>query len=217
MTAAQEQYGGHKLADCKAALEQNNFEVYTVESPRDAQELVVETILPKLDIEVVSWGDSMTLYATGLLDYFKGHKRFTVIETFAPGLSREDSMPRRRQALLADLFLTGTNAVTATGKLVNLDMIGNRVAGLTFGPRYVVLMIGRNKIVPDVRAAMDRVKKLAAPMNAIRHHIKTPCVKTAECMDCKSPARICNTWTIHEKSYPQGRIKVVLINQDLGL
>ena len=217
MTASQQQYWDHKLADCKAALEQNNLEVHVVRNPIDAQELVVKDILPKLDIEVVSWGDSMTLYATGLLDYFKRHKRFKVIETFAPGLSREDSMPRRRQALLADLFLTGTNAVTATGKLVNLDMIGNRIGGLIFGPRYVVLMIGRNKIVPDVKAAMRRIKKMAAPMNAIRHHIKTPCVKTAECMDCKSPERICNTWNIHEKSYPQGRIKVVLINQDLGL
>jgi len=96
-------------------------------------------------------------------------------------------------------------------------MIGNRVAGITFGPRYVILMVGRNKIVVDVNMAMQRIKGLAAPMNANRHGIKTPCVKKSYCMDCKSPERICNTWTIHEKSYPKGRIKIILINKDIGL
>ena len=101
--------------------------------------------------------------------------------------------------------------------LVNLDMIGNRVGGMVFGPKWVVVMVGRNKIVSDLEQAMARIKDLAAPANAIRHEQKTPCVKTAYCMDCSSPARICNVWTIHEKSYPKGRIKVILVNQDLGL
>jgi Fe-S-cluster-containing hydrogenase component 2 len=88
---------------------------------------------------------------------------------------------------------------------------------MVFGPKWVVIMVGRNKIVSDLEQAMDRIKNLAAPANAIRHEQKTPCVKTSYCMDCNSPARICNIWTIHEKSYPKGRIKVILINQDLGL
>jgi hypothetical protein len=213
----QNQFWIHKLKRCKTALEQNNFEAFIADDPDGAKALVIDVILPKLGSEVISWGDSMTLYATGLLEYFTQNDRFTVIETFAPGLSREDSIPRRRQAMLSDLFLTGTNAVTETGVLVNLDMIGNRVAGVTFGPRDVILFVGRNKIVRDVDTAMRRIKTVAAPMNAMRHNIKTPCVKTARCMECASPARICNTWTIHAKSYPQGRIKVVLINQDLGL
>jgi len=217
MTITTDRLWERKLARCQAALEQNNFEVFTAEDPRAAKALVVQAILPKIEVEIVSWGDSMTLYATGLLDYFKDDGRFAVIETFAAGLSRRDSIPRRRQAMMADLFLTGTNAATETGVLVNLDMIGNRVAGITFGPHDVILFVGRNKIVADVDAAMRRIKNVAAPLNAIRHDIKTPCVKTADCMDCKSPARICNIWTIHEKSYPKGRIKVILINQDIGL
>jgi Fe-S-cluster-containing hydrogenase component 2 len=96
-------------------------------------------------------------------------------------------------------------------------MVGNRVGAIVFGPRCVVIMVGRNKLVSDLEQAMDRIKNLAAPANAIRHEQKTPCVKTSYCMDCNSPARICNIWTIHEKSYPKGRIKVILINQDLGL
>ena len=98
-----------------------------------------------------------------------------------------------------------------------LDMIGNRVGGITSGPIYVVIMVGPNKIVQNLDEAMKRIKNIAAPQNALRHSIKTPCVKTSYCMDCKSPDRICNIWTIHEKSFPKGRIKVILINQDLGL
>jgi hypothetical protein len=83
-------------------------------------------------------------------------------------------------------------------------------------------MVGRNKIVPDLEAAMERIKNYSAPANAIRHNaehpeMNPPCVKTASCSNCASPMRICNTWTITEKSFPQGRIKVVLINRDLGL
>jgi hypothetical protein len=104
------------------------------------------------------------------------------------------------------------------GKLVNLDMVGNRIAGIIFGPQHVIITAGRNKIVSDVAGAMKRIKNYAAPLNAIRHTgFKAPCRKTSYCMDCKSPDRICNTWVITEKSYPKGRIKVIIINQDLGL
>lgn len=101
--------------------------------------------------------------------------------------------------------------------LVNLDMIGNRVGSITFGPKFVVIVVGRNKLVSNLDEARNRIKNFAAPANAIRHGKKTPCVKTSYCMDCNSPERICNIWTIHEKSHPKGRIKVILINQDLGL
>jgi hypothetical protein len=168
-------------------------------------------------LEFMSWGDSMTLYETGILPYFKKNPEIRLIETFAENISRETSMERRREAILTDLFLTGTNAVIESGMLVNLDMIGNRVGGITFGPKFVAIVVGRNKIVSDLGEAMDRIKNYAAPANAIRHGKKTPCVKTSYCMDCKSPDRICNVWTIHEKSHPKGRIKVILINQDLGL
>jgi MinD superfamily P-loop ATPase len=81
----------------------------------------------------------------------------------------------------------------------------------------VILLIGRNKVVTDLEDAMNRIKNYAAPTNAMRLDKKTPCVKTSYCEECKSPDRICNVWTITEKSYPKGRIKIVLINQDLGL
>jgi hypothetical protein len=133
------------------------------------------------------------------------------------GIPRAEIIERRRRALLVDLFITGTNAITECGKLVNLDMVGNRVAAIAFGPKNVVILAGRNKIVPDIAGAMSRIMDYAAPINAIRHEFKTPCVATARCSNCKSPQRLCNTWTITERSFPKGRIKVVLINEDLGL
>jgi L-lactate utilization protein LutB len=122
-----------------------------------------------------------------------------------------------RQALLVDLYITGTNAVTETGELVNLDMVGNRIGAITFGPKNVIILVGRNKIVPDFEDAISRIKNYVAPVNAMRLDKKTPCVKTSICQECKSKDRICNTWTITQKSFPKGRIKIVLINEDLGI
>jgi len=126
-------------------------------------------------------------------------------------------MEKRRAALLVDLFIMGTNAITQEGELVNLDMIGNRVGGLIFGPKNVVILVGRNKIVPDLEAAMGRIKNYVAPINTKRLGKKTPCVKTSYCEECQSEERICNAWTIIQKSFPKKRVKVVLINEDLGL
>jgi hypothetical protein len=214
---AMEKYWDLRLKNCKSALEKNNFDAYVAQTPSDAKKIVIDRILPEMDIRSVSWGDSLTLYATDILPYFREKPEIELIETFGEKLSRAESMERRREAILTDLFFTGTNAVIESGMLVNLDMIGNRVGGVIFGPKFVVIMVGRNKIVSNLEAAMDRIKNIAAPANAIRHAKNTPCAKTSYCMDCKSPDRICNIWTIHEKSYPKGRIKVILINRDLGL
>ena len=206
-----------RLQSCIEALEKNNFEAFLAPTPAAAGQIVIDQILPQIDVKRVSWGDSLTLRETGILEFFREDPAFDLIETFDDNLPREEIIERRREALLCDLFFSGTNAVVESGVLVNLDMIGNRVGGMVFGPRWVVIMVGRNKIVADLDQATERIKDLAAPANAIRHGQKTPCVKTAYCMDCSSPSRICNVWTIHEKSYPKGRIKVILINQDLGL
>ncbi len=207
-----------KLEACKTALENNRFRAFVADTPSRARTIVEETLLPKWDVGTASWGDSMTLEATGILEMLANRPDIDLIRTFETGVSGDTIFERRRQALLADLFFSGSNAVTENGQLVNLDMVGNRVGGITFGPRQVVLLVGRNKIVPDLESAIQRIKSQAAPANALRHDtLRTPCRKTALCMDCKSPDRICNTWVITEKSFPEGRITVILINQDLGL
>lgn len=124
---------------------------------------------------------------------------------------------RRRRALLSGPFLSGTNAITRDGKLGNLDMNGNRAGGIIFGPRHIVVVAGRNKIARDLGAAMARVKCQAAPPNAKHRGKHTPCTTAGRCSDCRSPDRTCNVWTITEKSSPKSRIKVVLVDEDLGL
>ena len=210
-------YWQGRLKELKEALETNNFEVFLADNGAEAKRIVQEEILPKTGAKTVSWGGSMTFTATGLHDALKSAVGLEVVDTFDKSKSSEEKLELRRQALLSDLFITGTNAVTEDGMLVNLDMIGNRVGALTFGPKHVVILVGRNKIVSDLDEAMWRIRNYVAPINAMRLDKKVPCVKTSYCEDCKSPDRICNTWTITEKSYPKGRVKVVLINEDLGL
>ncbi len=212
-----ENYWRRRLEAVREALEANNFSAYVAQSSDEAINLVCENIIPETGAKKISWGGSMTFTGTGLYEKVKSMAGFEFIDVFDKAIPKEDVIEWRRRSLLADLFIAGSNAVTESGILVNLDMIGNRVAGITFGPKNVLLVVGRNKIVPDVDEAMMRIKNFAAPANAMRLDKKTPCVKTAFCEDCKSPDRICNTWTITEKSFPKGRIRVVLINQDLGL
>ncbi|MFH1350631.1 MAG: lactate utilization protein [Pseudomonadota bacterium] len=159
----------------------------------------------------------MTVLATGICDELKADPNLEILDTYDRKTPQEQFVELRRKALHVDLFFSSTNAVTELGQLVNLDMIGNRVSAITFGPKHVVIFVGRNKIVSDLDEAMYRIKNYVAPTNAMRLNMKTPCVETSYCEDCKSPNRICNTWGITEKSFPKGRVKIVLINEDLGL
>ena len=211
-----ENYWKIRLEALKKSLEENNFEVFLVNNSSEAKAIVQKEILPKTGAKSVSWGGSLTFTDTGLYDDIKNNPDLEVLDVYDKNLSDEEKNKLRRRALLVDLFITGTNAVTETGSLVNLDMYGNRVAGITFGPKHVIILVGRNKIVPDLEEAMFRIKNYAAPVNTMRLDKKTPCARTCCCEDCKSPDRICNTWAITEKSFPKGRIKIVLINEDIG-
>lgn len=209
-------YWQNKLEEVGKALEKNNFEVFIVQTAAEAGELVRTKLLPAINPKAVSWGGSMTIGATGIIESIKKDSRFAIIDPYEPGLKPEDAYERRRQGLLADLFLAGTNALTEDGRLVNLDATGNRVGAINFGPKNVILAIGRNKIVSDLDAAMRRVRDIASPINAIRLGRKTPCAVTGKCGDCAGADRLCNVWAITEKSHQKKRIKIILINQDLG-
>ncbi len=198
-------------------LEINNFEVFLAENIQSAKYIFENKILKYLKISSISYADSITMHKTGILDALRNLDSVEFIDTFDDDVSWKDQINKRKKALTADLFLTGTNAITEKGQLVNLDMIGNRVAPIAFGPRNVVLFIGKNKIVKNLDEAFNRIRTISAPLNAKRHEdLKTPCQKTGICCDCKSPQRICNTWTITEKSYPKNRIKIILIDEELG-
>lgn len=209
-------FGKLRCEEVKENLEQNNFDVYFVENRAEAANLVLEKLIPQSGAKSVSYGGSTTMKETGLLESLQQVEGIDLLRPDERDISNEEKLERRRQGLLVDLYITGTNAVTEDGWLVNLDMIGNRVGAITFGPKQVIILVGRNKIVDGLEAAMFRIKDYAAPVNAMRLDCKTPCVKTGHCEDCKSPGRICNSWTITEKSFPKGRIKVILINEDMG-
>lgn len=199
-------------------LRKNGFEAVVMPDAKEAGQYI-RCKVAKLQPQSVSFGDSMTLYATGVIDWLRTQENFRFIDTFEKGVRFKDLIERRRQALVCDIFLTGINAVSMQdGSLHWLDMIGNRIAPIAFGPRNVVLVAGKNKITDTSQEAYLRIKEKAAPENVARHEgMKTSCAVTGKCSDCSSPQRICNERLILHKCYPKGRITVVLIDEELGL
>lgn len=206
-----------KIQLCAEALRRHHFETAIVENTQQAFErikAVVEAEAPK----IVSFGDSVTMRKTGIIDWLRENGDWKLLDGFDPSMPRPERLEIRRQALMSDLFITGINAVTEKGTLHWLDMVGNRIAPVAFGPRKVILVAGRNKIVADRAEAEERIRRISAPQNIARHPgFRTPCAKTGVCMDCNSPDRICNTRMEMLRCYPTGRILVILIDQELGL
>ncbi len=159
---------------------------------------------------------SMSTVELGLWEALAARDDVRVIDPYVPGLAPEEGQARRLQTLTADYLIASANALTLDGRIVNLDGLGNRVAAITFGPRKVILVVGLNKVAPDLDSALARVKHHAAPLNAIRLQLSTPCAEDGLCHDCKSPGRICNVWSIIEGQYLQDRLHVKLVGEDLG-
>lgn len=194
------------------ALKKNNFTATYCQTKQEAMEHILALISAE---ETVGVGGSATAIELGLLD--KLAARGTVMFNHGlPNLSAEAKLELRRKQLTCDVFLTGTNAVTLDGKLVNTDGIGNRVASMIFGPKKVVVVTGVNKIVKDVAEAEKRIELYAAPINNKRLNTPNPCVKTGECMDCQGPTRICNVTTIMNKRPTLTDIHVVIVGEQLG-
>jgi L-lactate utilization protein LutB len=164
----------------------------------------------------VSRCGSMSLVEMGLWEALAAKPGVEIIDPYRPGLAPAEAAGLRTRGLTADFMITSTNALTLDGKLVNLDGLGNRVAAMCFGPKKVIMVVGLNKVAPDLESAMARVKHHAAPINAIRLGRATPCVETGLCADCNSPERICNMWSIIEGHLVANRIHVKLVGEDLG-
>ncbi|MCJ7687675.1 MAG: lactate utilization protein [Desulfobacteraceae bacterium] len=164
----------------------------------------------------VSRCGSMSAVEMGLWEEIAKLTDVKIIDPFQPDLSPAEAMELRRQGLSADVMIASSNAITLDGKLVNLDGMGNRVAAMTFGPEKVILVVGMNKVVPDLESAIARVKHYAAPVNSVRLGLKNPCEETGLCADCRSPKRICNMWSIIEGHMIKDRIHVKLVGEDLG-
>jgi hypothetical protein len=189
------------------SLKANNFKpVEYVEKAKDAIPVILGMIPADASIEMAG---SISVAQLGLLDLLR--QRGNKIPK--PGEVSFEEMRKNRK----DVLLVSTNAVTLDGKLVNTDGIGNRVTGMVYGVKKVILVIGANKIVRDVDEALDRVQHTIAPYHAKHIGLNTPCASTGECSDCDSPQRICNITTIISKKPPSVQFAIVLVGEDLGL
>ena len=165
----------------------------------------------------VAFGGSMTVADMGIEALLKEQGK-TTLNHSAPGLSRDDKMAVMRQALTCDLYLSGTNALTIQGELINIDATGNRVAAMFFGPKKVIVVAGRNKLVDgSAQEAIIRVKQWATPPNAKRLGFNTPCATTGFCSNCNSPDRLCRITTIIDRKPRFTDLQVLVVNANLGL
>ncbi|MHC6202311.1 lactate utilization protein [Breznakiellaceae bacterium SP9] len=195
------------------ALEARFFEAYYFDETQDA---VTQfwSLIPKTD--TVSWGGSLTLSDLNLTQ-LASEKGYTVIDR-DKAATIEERNELQRQALSCGTFITGTNAISEDGQLVNIDGMGNRVAAMIYGPRQVIIVAGMNKVAKTLDDAMVRARTIAAPLNMQRFGDRqTPCAKYGSCGNCTSTDSICSFIVTTRLCRPAKRIKVILIGTDLGL
>ncbi len=181
-------------------------------------ELAVDAILSEIPDDVlVGLGGSESLVESGLVVALR-KRNIRLLDRYREGVTEKEVSKMRKEGLSADIYIASSNAVTLDGKIVNVDGIGNRVAAMIFGPDKVILLVGMNKVVKNVKEAVTRIKNYVAPKNASRVNIATPCSKRGYCQDshCRFPYRICSQLVILESSMFPGRIKLFLVGEDLG-
>ena len=164
--------------------------------------------------QTVGVGGSMTLFETGVIDYLR-KKPIRFLDRYQEGLSTDQIENIFHQSLLADVYLTSSNAIDRNGNLYNIDGLGNRVAAMIYGPKKVVVIVGMNKIFDDELSAIQHIKNMSCPANALRLHKNTPCVQVGKCVDCQSDDRICSAY-VKIARQPLGRMTVLVINEELG-
>lgn len=207
----------------KESLEANNMNAYAVETKDDALNLLKSLLKEESSIAV---GGSVTLDQLDVITFLR-NGNYNFIDRYEKDITREEVENRFRLGLLADYFIMSSNAVTKDGCLYNVDGNGNRVAALCYGPKNVIVIAGKNKIVKDINEAQLRVKTIATPNNCKRLGISSYCSNTGKCMSlsqenpqlcdgCKADSRICCTYVISAMQRLKGRITVILVNEELG-
>lgn len=162
----------------------------------------------------VSWGGSMTIEEIGLIDDLK-ESDYTIYDR-AGAVTPEEKREMYGRIVTSDYYFMSSNAITIDGQLVNIDGAGNRVACLCHGPEHVVVIAGMNKVVPDVESGIARVHNMAAPPNSLRLGLNTPCAEYGRCGDCLSQDCICAHTVVTRYSRVPGRLKVILVGEELG-
>ena len=166
---------------------------------------------------VIAWGGSVTMQQIGLMDEVKSGK-YNVIDR-DKAANPAEKVELMRQSLLCDVYLTGSNAISQDGQLVNIDGNGNRTAAINYGPKNVIVVAGMNKVMDTLEDALTRARTVAAPINMqrfVNENSKTVCSKTGMCGNCNAPDCICNQIVVTRRCRPAGRIKVILVGEELG-
>ncbi len=195
------------------ALESNFFDAAFFSDRQTLVDKVMGFVKPKMKI---GFGGSITVRSLGIVELLKD-KNVEILDHWKQGLTKEEINEIRFRQLTCDLFLSSANAITEKGEIINVDGKGNRTNSTTYGPKKVIIIAGFNKIVPDINAGLERVKNIAAPMNAKRLNLSLPCAETGHCHDCKSEGRICRIISIMQMKPSETDVSVFLINEDLGL
>jgi len=194
------------------SLEKHGFGTKFFPDRRQALNFILEQAS---DCSTIGIAGTHTIRAIGAVaELQKAGKTLYDHWVFKPGTPEE--LECRRRQMQADMFLCSTNAVTMTGEIVNRDGAGNRINAMTFGPRKILLIVGVNKLVPDIDAAISRLENTAGPIRAMSLNRKTPCVKTGYCMDCDSPERICRITSIIHRQPMFSKITVGILDEVLG-
>ncbi len=195
------------FVELKEVFEKYGFIVKTFENKEMAKDELLKEI--KID-ETVALGGSMTLQEMGIYEDLKNRGNEVIWHW------RKDVESPLQKAINSDVYLTSTNALTMDGKLVNMDGTGNRVAAMMFGHKNVYVIVGKNKICKDYEEARERIRNVAAPLNAKRLNVNTPCAITGKCNDCNSPQRICKVEGIIHRNPNSCQIHIYLVDEELG-
>lgn len=191
-------------------LRANGFNVITVKNAEEAMETAKKFFS---EVRSVGLGGSMTVQQIGLLSWLREQSGFQLFDQYEKGISMEENVERRRKGLLADVYVTSSNAITRTGYLVNVDGSGNRVAAQAFGPKKVLLIVGKNKIVADVEAGFRRVEEVVAPENVERVNKKAFSLKKEQKYTVQN---IQSVYVVIKKSDDRNRINLILVDEPLG-
>lgn len=198
----------NRIISAEACLKQNGFHVKTFKNVDELKKGLMESI--GID-ESIAFGGSITLAYLGIYEDFKERGNEIYWHWKA-----EDKKSELIKASNSEIYISSTNALTLDGKLVNMDGVGNRIASIFYGHKRVYIVVGRNKICKNYDEAIDRIRKIAAPKNAERLNLNTPCRITGKCMDCNSPDRICNVEVVIHKNTSGSNINIFLVDEDLG-
>lgn len=193
-------------------FEKRNMKGYFVEDIPQLIKLIKE-LVPENSI--VGCGDSITLEEAGIYSIFR-NGNFIFLDKYKKSLTKKEKREIYIKNFSADTFISGANAITKDGKIFNIDGNGSRVAPIIYGPEQVIIVAGINKIVPDMDHAVHRARQTAAPLDAVRLEKTTPCAKLGYCIDCRHPERICNSFVAIEGQFIKDRIKIIIVDMNMG-